>query len=76
MNNSLGGALDITMTIKCGMCITYSNFTLKRHKFADILLFAETINRHHMGYFEAKPTSPSGISITCTQCGHVDKLTL
>lgn len=76
MNNSLGGALDITMTIKCGMCITYSNFTLKRDKIADTLLFADTINRHHMGYFEAKPTSQNEISITCTKCGHLDKLSL
>ncbi|UUV46610.1 hypothetical protein [Bacillus phage vB_BanS-Thrax3] len=76
MNNSLGGALDITMTIKCGMCITHSNFALKRDKIADIMLFAETINRHHMGYFEAKPANPNEISIACTRCGHVDKLSL
>jgi len=76
MDNSFGGALEITMTIKCGMCITHSNFSMKRDKIDDILLFADTINRHHMGYFEAKQTHPDEISIKCTKCGHVDQMSL
>ncbi|MDS7057192.1 hypothetical protein NXG04_07820 [Klebsiella pneumoniae] len=70
------GALEITMTIKCGDCITHSNYSLKRDVMDDILLLADTINNHHMGYFEARQTHPDEIYITCTQCGHEDELSL
>ncbi|PFT50786.1 MULTISPECIES: hypothetical protein [Bacillus cereus group] len=70
------GSLEITMTIKCGECITHSNFSLRRYGIEDTLMLIETINRHHLGYFKAKKTNHNEINIECTQCGHVDELIL
>ncbi|MGR5954312.1 hypothetical protein ACT7DP_30610 [Bacillus paranthracis] len=67
-------SLEITMSIKCGECITISNYSLKRDNMDNALQLSDTINEHHMGRFEAKQTYPDAIHITCTQCGHEDEL--
>ncbi|HFK1435106.1 TPA: hypothetical protein ACGXNJ_005260 [Bacillus cereus] len=68
------GSLEITMSIKCGECISHSNYSLKRNDMEDMLELADTINNHHMGYFKATQSYSDVIHIECTQCGHKDKL--
>lgn len=68
------GSLEITMTIKCGECITHDNYSFRRNQLEDILELSETINNAGFGKFVARQHHSDEITIKCLDCGHEDKI--